>query len=174
MPKPPRDKQKTSQPKGLPARDDILKFIAGSEGPIGKREISRAFGIKGNDKIKLKSLLKDMKGDGSVAGKKRRMNVVGELPPVTVIETAGIDDNGDAYGHPVEWPDDKPPKLLIESLTGKAPAVGDRVLAKIEFLSGHGPYTHKAKVMRVLSDRAGRVLAVFRVIKAEGGAPRAR
>ena len=134
MPKQPRDKQKFPQPKGLPARDDILKFIAGSEGPIGKREISRAFGIKGNDKIKLKSLLKDMKGDGSVAGKKRRMNVAGELPPVTVIEVVGVDDNGDAYGHPVEWHDDKPPKLLIEALGAKAPAVGDRVLAKIEHL----------------------------------------
>jgi ribonuclease R len=157
-----------SKPKGLPPRDDILKFIAGTEGPVGRREISRAFGLKGNDKIKLKSLLKDMKSDGSVAGKKRRMNVAGELPPVTVIETAGVDDNGDAFGHPVEWHDDKPPKLLIESLTGKAPGVGDRVLAKIEFLSSKGPYTHKAKVMRVLSDRAGRVLAVFRVVKGEG------
>ncbi len=171
MPKPPKiptKKQKAPQPKGLPARDEILKFIAGSEGPIGKREISRAFGIKGNDKIKLKSLLKDMQGDGSVGGKKRRMSVAGELPPVTVIEVAGLDENGDAYGHPVEWHDDKPPKLLIESLTGKAPAVGDRVLAKIDYLSGKGPYSHKAKVMRALSDRAGRVLAVFRLVKGEG------
>ncbi len=152
----------------LPARDDIVKFIAASEGPVGKREISRAFGIKGNDKLKLKSLLKDMKGEGSIGGKKRRMNVVGELPPVTVIETTGIDESGEAYGQPTEWHDDKPPKLLIESATGKVPAVGDRFLAKIEHLAGHGPYSHKAKVMRVLSDRAGRVLAVFRLIKGEG------
>jgi ribonuclease R len=154
--------------KGLPPRDEILKFIASTPGPVGKREISHAFGIKGNDKLKLKSLLKDMKSDGSVAGKKRRMNVAGEMPAVTIIEIVGIDDNGDAYGHPVEWHDDKPPKLLIDSLTGKAPAVGDRVLAKIEFFSDKGPYTHKAKVMRVLSDRAGRVLAVFRLVKGEG------
>ena len=103
MSKPPRAKSTNPQPKGLPARDDILKFIATSEGPIGKREISRAFGIKGNNKIKLKSLLKDLKTEGSVAVKKRRMNVAGELPPVTIIEVVGIDDNGDAYGHPVEW-----------------------------------------------------------------------
>ncbi len=171
MTKPPKsftEKQKVSQPKGLPSRDEILKFISATPGLIGKREIAQAFGIKGNDKIKLKSLLMDMQGDGAVAGKKRRMVAQGDLPPVCVVEITGLDDNGDAFGQPVEWHDDKPPKLLVEVLTGKAPGVGDRVLAKIEYLSGKGPYSHKAKVMRVLSDRTGRVLAVFRVIKGEG------
>ena len=171
MTKPPKsftEKQKAAQPKGLPSREEILKFISATPGLIGKREIAQAFGIKGNDKIKLKSLLKDMQGDGAVAGKKRRMVAQGDLPPVCVVEITGIDDNGDAFGQPVEWHDDRPPKLLVEVLTGKAPGVGDRVLAKIEYLSGKGPYSHKAKVMRVLSDRTGRVLAVFRVIKGEG------
>jgi ribonuclease R len=167
-PKPRTEKQQAPQPKGLPSRDEILKFIASSPGVVGKREISRAFGIKGNDKIKLKSLLKDMQGDGSVAGKKRRMVAKGHLPPVTVIEVVGIDKDGEAFGVPVEWADDKPPKLLIESTTGKSPAVGDRVLAKIEALSGKGPYSHRAKVMRALSDRAGRVLAIFRIMRGEG------
>ena len=171
MTKPPKsftEKQKAAQPKGLPSREEILKFISATPGLIGKREIAQAFGIKGIDKIKLKSLLKDMQGDGAVAGKKRRMVAQGDLPPVCVVEITGIDDNGDAYGQPVEWHDDKPPILLVEVLTGKAPGVGDRVLAKIEYLSGKDPYSHKAKVMRVLSDRTGRVLAVFRVIKGEG------
>lgn len=160
-------KQKASQPKGLPSREDILKFIAAATGPVGKREIGHAFGLKGNDKIKLKALLKDLKTDGSVAGKKRRINVAGELPPVTVIEIEAIDDNGDAYGVPIEWHGDNPPKILVETQGSKAPAIGDRVLAKIEHLSGHGPYQHKAKVMRVLSDRTGSVLAVFRLVKGE-------
>ena len=171
MTKPPKsftEKQKAAQPKGLPSREEILKFISATPGLIGKREIAQAFGIKGIDKIKLKSLLKDMQGDGAVAGKKRRMVAQGDLPSVCVVEITGIDDNGDAYGQPVEWHDDKPPILLVEVLTGKAPGVGDRVLAKIEYLSGKDPYSHKAKVMRVLSDRTGRVLAVFRVIKGEG------
>ena len=134
---------------------------------VGKREITRAFQLKGDDKIKLKSLLKDMKTTGSVSSKKSRVVLKGRLPPVTIIEVVGIDGNGEAYGQPVEWQDDKPPQILIDAQSAKAPAVGDRVLAKIEQLSGNGPYAHKAKVMRVLSDRAGRVLAVFRLIKGE-------
>ena len=137
---------------------------------VGKREIGRAFGIKGNDKIKLKQVLKDMQDKGSLGGKKRRMTAKGHLPPVTIIQVEGLDHDGEAWGIPVEWDEaaGKPPKLLIELASGKAPAVGDRVLAKIEALSGKGPYEHKAKVMRVLSDRAGRVLAIFRVVKGEG------
>jgi ribonuclease R len=168
QPKSLTEKQKAPQPKGLPSRDEILQFITSSPGVVGKREISRAFGLKGNDKIKLKALLKDMQGDGSVAGKKRRMVTKGKLPPVTVVEVAGLDADGEVFGFPVEWSDDKPPKILIEGTSGKVPAVGDRVLAKIEAMPGKGPYSHRAKVMRVLSDRAGRVLAIFRLVKGEG------
>ncbi len=137
---------------------------------MGKREIGRAFGIKGNDKIKLKQVLKDMQDKGTLGGKKRRMTAKGHLPPVTIIQVEGLDHDGEAWGIPVEWEEaaGKPPKLLIELASGKAPAVGDRILAKIEALSGKGPYAHKAKVMRVLSDRAGRVLAIFRIVKGEG------
>ena len=45
---------------GLPTRQQILDFIARSEEPAGKREIARAFGLKGQEKIELKALLKDI------------------------------------------------------------------------------------------------------------------
>ena len=40
---------------GLPSRKQILDFIATSDQPAGKREIARAFGLHGNDKIGLKT-----------------------------------------------------------------------------------------------------------------------
>ena len=45
---------------GLPSKDQILQFIQTSPTPAGKREIAKAFGIKGNEKIALKKLLRDM------------------------------------------------------------------------------------------------------------------
>ena len=51
---------------GLPTRKQILDFIAPSDQPAGKREIARAFGLKGNDKIGLKALLKDMADEGLI------------------------------------------------------------------------------------------------------------
>ena len=57
----------------LPSKADILAFIArereaagGVPVKIGKREVSRAFGIKGADRIGLKALLKDLESDGAV------------------------------------------------------------------------------------------------------------
>jgi len=42
----------------LPSRQQILDFIASSDAPAGKREIARAFGLSGHDKIALKTLLR--------------------------------------------------------------------------------------------------------------------
>ena len=60
---------------GLPTRQQILDFIASSGQPAGKREIGRAFGLSGHDKILLKALLKDMADEGlidSSPGRDRR------------------------------------------------------------------------------------------------------
>ena len=51
---------------GLPNRKQILDFIASSGQPAGKREIARAFGLSGQEKIDLKRLLKDMADEGLI------------------------------------------------------------------------------------------------------------
>ena len=51
-------------PAGLPSRQQILDFIAESGDPAGKREIAKAFGLHGTDKIALKTLLKLKRGFG--------------------------------------------------------------------------------------------------------------
>ena len=53
-------------PPGLPSRDKIIDFITSSPTPAGKREIARAFGLHGADKIALKALLKDMADEGLI------------------------------------------------------------------------------------------------------------
>src|SRR4051794_31491751 len=51
---------------GLPTREQILEFIESSDQPAGKREISRAFGLSGADKVALKQLLRDMGDEGLI------------------------------------------------------------------------------------------------------------
>ena len=63
--RPPR-KQSGKRPTGLPSRKQILDFIASSDQPAGKREIARAFGLAGHDKVDLKRLLKDMADEGLI------------------------------------------------------------------------------------------------------------
>ena len=57
----------------LPSKQDILDFLATATGEAGKREIARAFGVKGGDRIALKALLRDMADDGLIAGSRRKL-----------------------------------------------------------------------------------------------------
>ena len=51
------------------AADDhssVAEFIRESPTPVGKREIARAFGISGADRIPLKAMLKELEREGAV------------------------------------------------------------------------------------------------------------
>ncbi|MGC5220778.1 hypothetical protein, partial [Escherichia coli] len=73
------------RPAGFPTRDQVIAFIAESEQPAGKREIAKAFGLKGQEKIALKALLKDMADEGLIdIGPARAFHKMGGVPKVTV------------------------------------------------------------------------------------------
>ena len=120
---------------GLPSRQQILDFIASSPTPAGKREIARAFGLSGQEKIALKALLRDMADEGLIDGEKRAFHRMGGVPRVTVLRVTDIED-GEAIAVPDNWaPDDAspPPRLrLVERGKRSALTVGDRVLARTE------------------------------------------
>lgn len=120
---------------GLPTRQQILDFIASSEEPAGKREIARAFGLKGQEKIQLKALLKDMAEEGLIDGNRTAFHRMGGVAKVTVLRVVDTDD-GEAIAIPDSWtPDDAtpPPRLrLREKGRGSALRKGDRVLARTE------------------------------------------
>jgi ribonuclease R len=57
----------------LPTKQQVLEFIRESPTPVGKREIARAFGISGGDRIALKAMLKEIAAEGAVErGRGRR------------------------------------------------------------------------------------------------------
>lgn len=148
-----------SKPKpqpGLPSRQQILDFIAQSDEPAGKREIARAFGLKGQEKIQLKALLKDMAEEGLIDGKRTAFHRVGGLPRVTVLRVVDTDD-GEAIAIPDSWqPDDAtpPPRLRVIEKGHKGPALrkGDRVLARTEEV-GAGWVAHPMKKLPASADQ---------------------
>ncbi|CAA9501601.1 MAG: 3'-to-5' exoribonuclease RNase R, partial [uncultured Sphingomonadaceae bacterium] len=131
---------------GLPTREKILEFIQTSDQPAGKREIARAFGLHGHDKIALKSLLKDMADEGLIdSAPGRAFHKLGGVPKVTVLRVTDVDDSGTAWAVPERWDAEGPePRLrLIERGKG-AVGVGDRVLARTEE-KGNGLIAHPMK-----------------------------
>ncbi|MDJ0977728.1 MAG: VacB/RNase II family 3'-5' exoribonuclease [Erythrobacter sp.] len=131
-------RQKLSQ--GLPSRQQVLDFIQSSDTPAGKREIAKAFGLKGQEKIALKRLLKDMAEEGLIDGRKTAYHRMGGVPKVTVLRVVDVED-GEPIAIPDNWDPEapsKPPRLTLkerkESGGKRAPALkrGDRVLARTE------------------------------------------
>jgi len=151
---------------GLPTRQQVLDFIAQSAEPAGKREIARAFGLQGQEKIQLKALLKDMAEEGLIDGKRTAYHRMGGVPKVTVLRVVDIDD-GEPIAVPDSWqPDDAtpPPRIrLIEKGSGRQRSTalkkGDRVLARTEESNGKW----RGFPMKKLAVREEQVLGVVEV-----------
>lgn len=146
---------------GLPSREQILEFIQTSDVPAGKREIAKAFGLKGEEKIALKARLKDMAEEGLIDGNRSAFHQMGGVPRVTVLTVAEIED-GVAVAVPENWAADagKPPRIhLVETRgkdrkAGKGQAAlkrGDRVLARTEETQ-HGWRGHPIKKLPARSE----------------------
>lgn len=166
MPKKPKPQRKQHVAK-VPAEADIAAFIANSPGHVSKRDIARAFGVKGADKLALKASLKNL-------GPQRRAkrDEKSALPPVLEIEVVSVTEDGESVARPVDWNEGRsgePPQILIVKEAKSAVGVGDRVLAKIEATAGGGPYRYQARVMRSLAKDAPRVVGIYRTTGGSGG-----
>ncbi len=140
---------------GLPTAKQILAFIENSQEPAGKREIAKAFGLRGTEKIALKSLLKDMTDEGLVdLAPGRAFHKMGGVPKVTVLKIVGIDGN-QPLAVPERWEAEgiPPPKLrVIEKGRRGALGIGDRILARTE-QAGGGYLAHPIKKLAKASEQ---------------------
>ena len=59
----------------LPTKDQILAWISDNPASTSKRDIARAFGIKGAARIDLKRVLKELEGEGHLEKRKRSLLV---------------------------------------------------------------------------------------------------
>jgi ribonuclease R len=155
--------------KGLPTREAILDFIAGSPTPVGKREIARQFKVHPADRVALKGLIKEIEREGTVErGPKRRLAKVEPLPAIAELEIAAIDLDGEVMARPLAWPEERgaPPKIFVVENRLGADEVGQRVVARVNRLED-GSY--EARVVRLIAEGPAQVLGVFRRDPSGGG-----
>ena len=154
-------------PPGLPTREQVLDFITSSDMPAGKREIARAFGLHGQDKIALKALLKDMADEGLIdSAPGRAFHQMGGLPKVTVLRVVDVDEGGNVWATPERWEAaTPPPRLRVRERKRGALGVGERLLARTEE-AGNGWIAHPMKVLAAASEQ---MLGVLRQDGAESG-----
>ncbi len=147
----------------LPTKDAILQWI--EENPEAtRRDIARAFGIKGAAKIDFKAILKEMEDEGAPVRRRQRHRDEGSgLPPVTVIEITGPDALGDLLARPVDWRGEgDPPRIRVQPRTvDRDLGPRDRLLARIDDAPGEdAPYV--ARPIRRIAAAPTRVLGIFR------------
>src|SRR3546814_15348764 len=108
---------------GLPSRQQILDFITSTDTPAGKREIARAFGLHGADKIALKALLKDMADEGLIdSAPGRAFHRMGGVPTVTVLRVVAVVDGGNVLAVPASLhADSPPPRLMVRYRSYRTP-----------------------------------------------------
>ena len=140
---------------------------------------SRAFNIKGDARTALKRRLAEMSAEGLLSGTRKDLHEAGKLPPVTVLEITGRDEDGDLIARPAVWKDadGEPPKVLVLTHRARneerdaAIGIGDRILARITRLDQPDveglPY--EAEAIRILPRDRRRLLGIFRTRKGGGG-----
>ena len=118
----------------LPTKNDILAFIEENPNLSGKRELAKAFNLKGDARIWLKDLLRELKSEGVVSKQRKKIVPKHALPPVAVLDIKGRDRDGGFIAEPAEWEGEDAPLVALHPARhtkGPAIGVGDRILAKI-------------------------------------------
>ena len=172
--------------KALPSPADILAFIAREREAfggktrvkIGKREIARAFNVKGPTRIALKRILKDLKADGVIERRRKSLHKPGLLQGVVLADMIARDRDGDLLAAPAEWDMSQGPAPQIP-VTVKArqkpgvpaPAPGDRALLRVELVPGAEPGepAYAGRVVKLLPRAKTQVLGIFRAHPRGGG-----
>lgn len=162
-----------SQPSDMPTREAVLEFLEKSDGKITKREIARAFAIRGPAKVHLKRLLRDMIEDGILAqDHARALRPADKLPAVIVAEYAGLDRGGEVLLQPVEsrFKAMGPFSIRLKERANKggqsrgrrqAIGPGDRALVRLR-KAGKRDHHYSAMLLKRLDPADKQILGVFR------------
>jgi ribonuclease R len=153
----------------IPSKEEILQWISDNPTLTSKRDISRAFGIKGAARIDLKRLLKELQAEGHLEKRRKTYRDPDQLPPVSVLQISGQTPDGDLLARPMEWQGegDAPVVLFIARAGDPALGEGDRILARLSEVKDEA-HQYEARLIRRIGTNPLKVLGVFRK-RTEGG-----
>jgi len=153
----------------MPSKDEILKWISENPTLTSKRDIAKAFGIKGAARIDLKRVLRELEEEGHLEKRKKTYRDPDRLPPVTVLQVSGQTRDGDLLAKPLEWHGEgvEPVVLINERASDPALGEGDRILARLQEVKGQDHH-YEARLIRRIGANPRKILGVFRK-RTEGG-----
>ena len=152
-----------SRMKKIPAKQQILDWIAEHPNLSAKRDIAKAFGIKGDARIDLKHLLRELESEGNLDKRGKTYRDAESLPPVSVLLILAPDRNGDQFAKPLEFSGEGvEPRILFVPLRTDAPvAEGDRILARLQPVKADD-HQYEARLIRKIGGNPLKLLGIFR------------
>ena len=153
----------------IPTKAEILDWIAANPTLNSKRDIAKAFGIKGAARIDLKRILKELEADGHLEKRRKTYRDPDRLPPVSVLQVKAPDANGDLFARPLEWHGEgvEPVIILVPRASDPALGEGDRILARLTVVHEED-HNYEARLIRRIGTNPKRVLGIFK-LGSEGG-----
>ncbi|MEL7089589.1 MAG: RNB domain-containing ribonuclease, partial [Planctomycetota bacterium] len=153
----------------LPSKDALRDWISENPGQTSKRDIAKAFSIKGAARIDLKRLLRELEDEGHLEKRRRTYRDPDRLPPVSVLQVLPPEASGDLFAKPMEWQGEGPePRVLfVPRAADPALGEGDRILARLAPVKGED-HAYEARLIRRIGHMPRKVVGIFRK-SAEGG-----
>ena len=153
----------------LPTKKQIQDWIKDNPKKSSKREIAKAFGIKGSMRVELKKVLKELTLSGEIDKNKKSFKNPNQLPSVCILQMMASTSDGDLFARPVDWKGDEPEPIVLMVFRASDPALayGDRVLAKVSIVQDE-QYQYEGRIIRVLKKTPKNTLGIFKETS-EGG-----
>ena len=145
----------------LPSMQDITDFLRTQDGRVKKRDIARAFKIRGDDRVTLKNMLKELKHEGVLLNaSKNNIEIRNDLKTHTIAEITGTDSQDRLVARPINWSvDTNTPQIIVksETLTDNL-SPGDMVLLKLERINNT---LYDGSFVRKISFSPNRMVGLF-------------
>ncbi len=154
-------------------KEAIFDFIKSSQTPVTKRQVARAFNIKGGEnRVALKQILKSLTKNGDITKQAGGVYSAPDgLPSVCVLEVYEIDLDGDVFAKPLEWDEalnGKPPRIEVipDQKNFKNIREKSRALCR---LTRANDDIYEARIIRLIDEgsryEGGSVLGIIKILK---------
>lgn len=148
----------------LPSMKELTDYLNTQNGSVSKRDIARRFHIKGDNRVQLKNMLKELKDSGILErdanAKSYRLQITGRLPEHCQLKITGEDSMGDLLARPLEWPDNNtcPQILIVKNKINPPAGIGDIVQAKVKYI---GNQLYEGTVLRRMSAGDNNIVGMY-------------
>ncbi len=152
----------------LPSHEEIVDFLQKSTGKVGKKDIARAFGVKGADNRRvLKEIIRNLEDTGIIEkATKTSITLTDSLPDICEVEITGMDSKGNYIARPRTFTGEEQqiPQIIITEIKKNIDDIeeGDLVLAKLSFVS---KTLYEGTVVKHLKNEENLIVGIFEANK---------